>query len=128
MTLLLDTHLVLWALIWPDRLSDDARHLISDPENRLLFSVVTIWEVAIKTALRRPDFTTDPAALHRKLLDDAFEELAVNGAHAIATGGLPHIHRDPFDRLLLAQAMVEGVTLLTADPVLARYSGPVRLV
>lgn len=128
MKFLLDTHLVLWALLRVERLPADAPDILNDPANELLFSVATIWEVAIKYALRRADFTTDPLPLRQGLLASGYREVAVTGPHALAVATLPRIHRDPFDRLLVAQAMVEGVTLLTADPVLGRYPAPVRVV
>jgi len=97
-------------------------------DNDLVFSVVSIWEAAIKSALGKPSFGTDPRILRRRLLDNAYIELPLSGAHAVAIDLLPPIHKDPFDRILVAQAMVEGITLLTVDPVVARYPGPVRRV
>jgi len=128
MKLLLDTHLLLWAAGQPHRLSSEARALLDDPENPLLFSAASVWEIAIKSGLGRPDFRADPHLLRRGLLDNAWEELPVTSAHAVALTHLPPLHRDPFDRMLVAQAETEGVTLLTADPVVAQYPGPVRLV
>ena len=128
MRFLLDTHLVLWASLRVERLPAGVPEILNDPANQLLFSVTTIWEVAIKFALQRADFTADPVPLRQSLLDGGYTELAVAGPHALAVAHLPHIHRDPFDRLLVAQALVEGVTLLTADPVLGRYPAPVRVV
>ncbi len=128
MRLLLDTHLVLWSISQSERLSTLARDLMGSPENRLVFSVVCIWEIAIKRGARRRDFEAEPASIRRELLEHGYEELPVRGEHAIAVADLPPIHGDPFDRMLVAQAIVEGVTLLTADPVVARYPGPVRMV
>jgi PIN domain nuclease of toxin-antitoxin system len=125
---LLDTHLVLWTSVRPDLLSDAARLLIDDPDNELFFSVANVWEVAIKRGLGRPDFQVDPAVLRRGLLENRYGELTITSDHAIAVGLLPRIHRDPFDRLLVAQATVEAITLLTTDPIVARYPGPVRAV
>jgi PIN domain nuclease of toxin-antitoxin system len=125
---LLDTHLVLWTSVRPDLLPDVARLLLDDPDNELFFSVTNIWEVAIKRGLGRPDFQVDPAVLRRGLLENGYGELTITSDHAIAVGLLPHIHRDPFDRLLVAQATVEAITLLTTDPIVARYPGPVRAV
>jgi PIN domain nuclease of toxin-antitoxin system len=118
---LLDTHLVIWSARDSHRLSQRARDLITDPGNEIMFSVVSVWEVAIKHALNRADFQIDPAYLRRGLLINRYSELLVNGEHAIAVAMLPRIHRDPFDRLLVGQALVESVTLLTIDPVVARY-------
>ncbi len=102
--------------------------LIEDTDNELLFSVVTLWEVAIKTGRGRDDFRIDAGILRRSLLDNGYAELLVAGAHAVALASLPPLHRDPFDRMLVAQAMVEGVTLVTGDRAVARYPGPIRLV
>jgi len=128
MKALLDTHLLLWAAGAPDRLSAAARDFIEAPENTLLFSPASLWEVAIKRGLGRDDFRVDPHLLRRALIDNGYEELPIGSAHAVATGDLPPIHKDPFDRMLVAQALIEGVTLLTSDPVVARYPGPVREV
>ena len=91
----------------------------------LSFSAASIWEVAIKSALGRPDFRADPHLLRRGLLDNGYEELAITSAHAAAVSQLPHLHRDPFDRILVVQATAEGCTLLTADAALAAYPGPI---
>lgn len=128
MKLLLDTHLLLWAAGQPERLSAKAKKLLSDPANELLFSAASLWEIAIKNTLGRPDFRVDPRILRRGLLDNGYAELPVTGQHAVGIDGLPPLHKDPFDRLLLSQALVEGVTLLTRDEELARYAGPVRKV
>lgn len=128
MKYLLDTHLLLWAAAEPQRLPEAARNLMEDAGNTLLFSAASLWEVAIKAGLGRADFIVEPAVLRRGLLDNGYGELPVASEHAVATVTLPHIHRDPFDRLLVAQAQVEGITLLTADSVVARYPGPIRRV
>ena len=128
MTLLLDTHLLVWSAVDAPMLPLAARRLLHEPESELLFSAASIWEVAIKHGLRRPDFPLDPRVLRRGLLEVGYTELPVTGAHAAAVDLLPPIHRDPFDRLLVAQAQVEGLTLLTADEVVARYPGPIRRV
>jgi PIN domain nuclease of toxin-antitoxin system len=126
--LLLDTHLLLWAVDQHERLPAQARRLISNPENEPAFSAASLWEIAIKYALRRADFRYDPRVMRRALLDNRYEELAVTGEHAVAVANLPPLHRDPFDRMLIAQAIVEGVTLLTSDPRVAQYPAPVRRV
>ena len=123
--LLLDTHLLIWAAEYPERLSAKARSHIADPRNSLLFSAASICELSIKQSLGRSDFNEDARALRRELLENDFDELAVTSAHGVAVIDLPPIHRDPFDRVLVAQAIVEGLVLLTADAVLARYAGPV---
>jgi PIN domain nuclease of toxin-antitoxin system len=126
--LLLDTQVLLWAAGQPERLSAAARKLLNDPRNELLFSAASIWEIAIKNTLGREDFRVEPRVLRRGLLDNGYAELPITSQHAVSIDGLPPRHRDPFDRLLLAQALSEGVTLLTGDTQLARYPGPVRKV
>jgi PIN domain nuclease of toxin-antitoxin system len=126
--LLLDTHLLLWAAGQPHRLSQAANALLNDPDHDLLFSAASLWELTIKRGLGRDDFRVDPRLLRRGLIDNGYGELPITSAHAIAVEQLPPIHKDPFDRLMLAQAMVEGITLVTSDPVVARYPGPVRQV
>lgn len=125
MNLLLDTHCLLWVAARPDLLSASALALIENPANRLWFSVASIWEVAIKRGLDRPDFRTDPGTLRAGLLSAGYEELAVDGRHVLILSALPTLHRDPFDRMLLAQATAEGMRLLTADRRLAAYGGAV---
>ena len=128
MKLLLDTHLLLWAASQPNRLSAAALRLIDNPANELFFSAASIWEVAIKRGLGRSDFQADPRLFRRGLLDNGYSELPILSDHVVAIDSLPPIHKDPFDRLLVAQTTVEGITLLTADSVVARYPGPVRMV
>ncbi len=128
MKLLLDTHLLLWAAGEPERLPARARALIKDPANELIFSAASLWEIVIKRRLGRDDFRVDPRLLRRGLLDNSYCELPVTSEHAVALDSLLPIHKDPFDRILVAQATVEGMALLTVDPVVARYQGPVRKV
>lgn len=128
MRLLLDTHLLIWAAQSPRQLSAGARALMADPANRLHFSVASLWEVVIKSGLGRFHFQIDVAIFRDDLLQGGYDEVTVSGLHALAVAALPLLHKDPFDRLLLAQAVVENMTLLTADAALARYPGPVRLV
>ena len=128
MNLLLDTHVLLWAAGASRQLPAEARALIEDPENRLFFSAVSLWEIAIKKGLGRRDFSVDPRLLRRGLLENGYVELPVTGAHAAAVDLLPPIHKDPFDRILIAQAQFEGLTLLTADEVVARYPGPIQVL
>ncbi len=128
MKLLLDTHLLLWAAGNPDRLSAAARSLIDNPEHELLFSAANLWEVAIKRGLGRADFQVDARLLRRGLLDNGYSELPIVSDHVVATESLPPIHKDPFDRVLVAQATVEGITLLTTDSLVAQYPGPIRAV
>ena len=128
MKLLLDTHLLLWAAGQPDRLSAAACALIEAADNELIFSAASLWEIAIKRGLGRDDFLIDGRLLRRGLLDNGYVELPIRSEHALAIDTLPPLHKDPFDRILVAQAIVEGITLLTADPVVAQYPGPVRRV
>jgi PIN domain nuclease of toxin-antitoxin system len=132
MRLLLDTQLLIWAAGTCSGPSSPmppaADALIDDLANTLCFSPVSIWEVAIKNAQGRPDFSADPHTLRRSLLDNAFLELPITSEHAAAVAFLPPIHKDPFDRLLVAQATIEGITLLTADAKVARYGGPIQRI
>nr|WP_298103448.1 type II toxin-antitoxin system VapC family toxin [uncultured Shinella sp.] len=128
MRLLIDTHLLIWAAQGPEHLSATAFSLMADPDNLLVFSVASIWEIAIKQTLNRHDFSADASLIRGGLVESGYEELAISAAHAIAVAGLPNIHSDPFDRMLIAQARTEGLLLLTADQRLASYPGPIRLV
>ena len=128
MKLLLDTHLLLWAAGQPERLSAAARKLLDDPRNELLFSAASLWEIVIKNSLGREDFRVEPRLLRRGLLDNGYAELPVTSQHAVNIDSLPPLYKDPFDRLLLSQALLEGITLLTGDAQLARFRGPVRKV
>ncbi|MGB9415848.1 MAG: type II toxin-antitoxin system VapC family toxin [Acidobacteriaceae bacterium] len=127
MKLLLDTHLLLWAAESIERVPPGVRISMADPENELLFSVASLWEIAIKSSLKRPDFQVDARVLRRGLIDNGYQELPILSEHAVAIDALPPIHKDPFDRLLIAQATVEGITLLTDDTTVAQYPGPVQL-
>jgi PIN domain nuclease of toxin-antitoxin system len=128
MKLLLDTHLLLWAASMPHRLSAHARAIIEARDSELFFSVASLWEIAIKRGLGRPDFQINPRLLRRGLLDNGYSELPIASEHAVAIDSLPPLHKDPFDRLLVAQATVEGITLLTSDALVSQYPGPLRLV
>ncbi|WP_308465605.1 type II toxin-antitoxin system VapC family toxin [Rathayibacter soli] len=128
MNLLLDTHILLWAAYSPHRLSQRARQLLEDAENRLVFSAASIWEVAIKTSLGKPGFSVAPAVLRRGLVESGYFELDVTSAHAAAVVDVSPSHTDPFDRILVAQARVEGLTLLTSDLRLVAYGAEIMLV
>lgn len=128
MKLLLDTHLLIWAAESAARVPRRARSLMSAPGNELLFSVASLWEIAIKSKLNRRDFQVDPRVLRRGLIDNGYQELPILSEHAVAIDSLPLIHKDPFDRLLIAQATVEGITLLTDDATVGRYPGPIQLI
>ena len=126
MQLLLDTHLLVWAMGEPERLDPALVHLLEDPMNTPVFSVVSLWELVIKRGLDRPDFRLEPPLLRQALLEAGWRELPVEAHHVLVVGQLPALHRDPFDRLLLAQAQSDGLLLITADQQLAQYPGPVR--
>jgi len=126
--LLLDTQVLLWAAGTPDRLSRSARRLLEDPANELLFSAASLWEIAIKNSIGRDDFAIDPRVLRRALLDNGYTEVPVTSQHAVSIDSLPTLKKDPFDRLLVSQALCEGITLVTADKRLAKYPAPVRKV
>lgn len=128
MNLLLDTHLLLWAASEPRRLSKKASALLVDPTNRLVFSSASLWEISIKCAIGRPDFAIDPRRLWRMLLANDYQELFVSSEHALIASELPNLHKDPFDRILIAQARVEGFQLLTVDKAVARYGAAVLKV
>ncbi len=128
MKLLIDTHLLLWAANAPEKLSGKAVSLMTNPEHELFFSAASIWEIAIKNGLGCDDSKVDARLLRRGLLDNDYTELAMTSAHAVFVESLPLIHKDPFDRILVAQATTEGITLLTADSTVARYPGPIELV
>ncbi len=125
MRLLLDTHLLIWAADDLPKLSAVARALILAPENDKHFSVCSIWEIAIKTSLGRKEFDIDAAVLRSGLLANGYKELSIFSSHVLFVPRLPAIHKDPFDRLLVAQAMLENLTLLTSDDVVASYSAAI---
>ena len=128
MNCLLDTHLLLWAAGEPQKLSNKALYWIENPENILYFSSASFWEIAIKNQLGRADFKLDARLLKRGLLDNGYVELTINSVHSLHINLLPNIHKDPFDRMLIAQAIVEGFVLLTADSIVAQYAGSIQKV
>jgi len=128
MRVLLDTHVLLWALAEPRRLDGETRASIESGDNEVLFSGASIWEIAIKSGLGPSGFAFDPPEIARAALDTGLTELAVRSNAAALVGQLPLLHRDPFDRVLVAQAIVEPATLYTADHQLVRYSDLVKLI
>jgi PIN domain nuclease of toxin-antitoxin system len=126
--LLLDTHILLWAAGQPEKLSESTRTLLSSPENSLFFSAVSIWEIVIKLGLGREDFKVDPYRLRKLLVTHGYAELSVTAEHALKVISLPSLHKDPFDRLLLAQARTEGMLLLTCDVSVSQYQESVLIV
>lgn len=128
MKFLLDTHVLLWAAGMPEKLSSSTTYLLSSPENELFFSVASLWEITIKRSLGRDDFRVDARLLRRGLLDNGYGELPITSEHAVSIDILPPIHKDPFDRMLIAQATVEGITLLTSDSFVSQYPGPIQKI
>ena len=131
MKLLLDTHVLVWTVgqmaSEPGHaMSVATRALLEDDANELYFSSVGVWEVAIKSARGKPAFRIDPHLFRRALLESGYVELVITSEHAAAVASLPPIHQDPFDRMLIAQATVEGMLLLTNDEMIVRYPGPIR--
>lgn len=126
MKLLLDTHILLWAAA--DMLPARAEELLLDEGNVLFFSPASIWEIVIKNGLGRADFQADPRGLREGLLKNHYQELPITGEHALAVKDLPRLHKDPFDRILLAQAVCENLTFLTCDKVLKEYPGSIIFV
>jgi PIN domain nuclease of toxin-antitoxin system len=125
---LLDTHLLLWAASDDMKLPAEARAEIENAQASLYFSVVSIWEIIIKNALGRDDFSVNARVLRRELIDVGYTELEIKGQHVLEVEQLPLIHHDPFDRLLIAQASSEGIFLMTHDKSVAQYRGPIRQV
>lgn len=125
MKLLLDTHILLWAANDPQRLSETTRTLLLEPANILYFSAVSLWEIVIKRGLGRSDFIVDPHRLRRLLLANGYTELAVNSEHVLQVDRLPPLHKDPFDRLLIAQAQTEALLLVTVDRMVVQYQDAV---
>ncbi len=121
-----DTHLLLWLAEDSIRMPHEAAVELEDDANEVFFSVASIWEISIKAALSKPGFPVNPSAIRKGLLDIGFQELLITSAHVIAVAKLPLHHRDPFDRLLVAQAETEGLTLMTTDKTLARYGPSVK--
>ena len=127
MKLLLDTHLLIWTATNAKRVSVEARRLIEDPDNDIVFSLVSLWEIAIKRSLGRPDFQIDPREFRTGLLAAGFDELPLKIGHCVAVIDLPFLHRDPFDRMMIAQARTEAMTFVSADRAVSRYPGVVAV-
>ena len=128
MRILLDTHLLIWAVADPDRLDKKTTDDLEDAANEILFSAASIWEIAIKYRLSRPDFAHEPTKIAQAAQQTGFVELPVRAAAAAMVATLPPLHRDPFDRLLIAQALAEPALLYTADAPLTAYSDLVKRV
>jgi len=128
MKFLSDSHLLIWAAINSSRVPKRVLPLLNDKDNELFFSSASLWEITVKAAAGRFDFQIDPRLLRRNLLDNGYQELPVTSEHALMLLTLPPIHKDPFDRMLIAQAIAEGITLLTSDATIAKYPGPIQKV
>lgn len=128
MRLLVDTQYLIWLAATPERISQNLRNQLIDFNNSVHFSVISIWEVAIKNAKGNPDFDVDPVALRKNLLDNGWAELEFTGADVIIVNSLPPVHKDPFDRALVAQARQNGLELITSDETLQNYGDWVRQV
>jgi PIN domain nuclease of toxin-antitoxin system len=126
--LLLDTHVLLWALGMPERLPKQTAEQIESPETQVCFSAASIWEIAIKTSAGRVSFQYSPDQIAQASRATGFHELPITSAHAAKVASLPEHHRDPFDRLLIAQALLMPANLLTTDSALLPYSELVRLI
>ena len=125
---LLDTQLLIWMAFAPEQLPSTLIPDLEDRQQRFLVSVVSLWEVAIKRSLNRPDFQFDAAALRQQLQREGFEELPIRAEHCLAVQHLPWHHRDPFDRLLIAQAQQEQIQLLSCDQSLSQYGDCMTLL
>ena len=128
MNILLDTHLLVWTATRPERLSARARSFLEDPRNLLFFSAVSIWEIGIKRRLERLDFQLDPERLRNQLLANGYNEIDFTSLHGLAVQALPLLHRDPFDRALIAQARCENLVLMTADRDITLYQEAILAV
>lgn len=128
MKLLLDTHILLWIAGQPEKLTESTRSLLTTPENSLFFSAASIWEIVIKLGIGREDFKVDPYRLRKMLVVHGYTELPITAEHALKVVSLPLLHKDPFDRLLLAQARTEGMMLLTVDAAVGQYHESVMMV
>lgn len=128
MKLLLDTHILLWAAGQPDKLSPSAQEMLLDSRNTLFFSSASIWEVVIKRSIGRNDFKVDPYRLRKMLVMNHYIELAINSEHVLRVDTLPLLHKDPFDRILIAQARIEGMLLVTVDAAIIKYKDSIQAV
>ena len=128
MNFLLDTHILIWAAISPHKISSELASLLSDSGNHLYFSSASIWEISIKESLGKKDFKVSSEKLHGGLIENGFKEIKVSALHAMEVIKLPFIHRNPFDRILVATAIWENMPLLTNDSTLSPYHSLVRVL
>ena len=128
MKFLLDTHILIWAAISPHKISPELASLLSDPSNHLYFSSASIWEISIKESLGKSDFKVSSKKLNDGLIENGYKEIKVSALHTMEVIKLPFIHRDPFDRILVATAIWENMPLLTNDSTLSPYHSLVRVL
>ena len=128
MSLLLDTQILLWSQSEPERLPKWLADDLDDPSQAPVFSVVSIWEIVIKTALKRKNFDYDAQLIRSTLIELGWNELQLSGDHVLAVSDMPLLHGDPFDRVLVAQAKVEAMQFVTADTTLVDYGSHIRLL
>ena len=128
MRYLLDTHLLIWLALGDSKLPQEVADIHEDPESELYISVISVWETAMKQALGRKDFQVDAGLLRADLLNEGYVEILVESRHALEVRNLPKLHRDPFDRMLVAQSRVEGLVFLTSDEDICKYQGTVKRV
>lgn len=128
MNYLLDTQLLLWVAGDSKKLPKPVRQLVEDSGNKVYFSAASIWEIVIKNSLNREDFQADAKLIRRGLLENGYVELPITSLHTLALESMPSIHKDPFDRILIAQAKTEGIILMTSDEAIGKYEGPITVV
>ncbi len=128
MQLLVDTHLLLWSVAASKKLPPTAREMLTDPANDVFYSAASVWEIAVKSGLGRDDFQVDMPSLLQAFVTAGFVELAITSTHAARATSLPDLHKDPFDRLLVAQALSEPALLLTNDAQLGQYGAHVQVI
>ena len=127
MKLLLDTHILLWVAGDPKKLPVKIRELIEDEENTLFFSAASLWEIVIKNGLGRNDFQIEPRMFRSALMDNGYLEVPITSEHVLFVHDLPPLHKDPFNRILVAQSSIEGMALLTVDQAVIDYGGTVMV-
>jgi PIN domain nuclease of toxin-antitoxin system len=127
MKLLLDTHILLWAAGDPHKIKPQMRALIEDEANTLHYSAASLWEIVIKNRLGRSDFSVDPDIFRAALEDHGYLEVPIRSEHVLFVHSLPPMHKDPFDRILVAQGSIEGMGILTVDQAVIDYGGTVIL-
>jgi PIN domain nuclease of toxin-antitoxin system len=128
MTVLLDTQILLWSQVSPERLPAWLIEVLEDRDVAPIFSVVSIWEIAIKSALKRADFTHEPSTIRASLLELGWCELELTGDHVLGVSDLPALHGDPFDRILVSQSKVAKLEFVTANRALKEYGQHIRMI